>query len=479
MPDGVFGVKNKNINDIANYNNKKGNKRNVKIIKKIKDEFAQKKHYKFESFGDYWNLIHNKSLYKGMDNNNQHPNSSIDSKILTGKNYLNTPSNFILYGPPGTGKTYHTINKALEIIYAVNSDQLLEKCRNDSNIDVSKIVNDREVLKIAFNYYKSINVGQIQFVTFHQSYGYEEFVEGIKPETNDNDDVIYIKKSGVFKKMCERIIENSVEDENNFNNLYSSFIRHLKTKISSLDKNEIYSFKSKQSEVHLIEIDNNNDIMTIGQDAGEKVSMKKKRIEIIYKKYPSSNDLKSPRELRKLGPGFEWHTNYYAVYADLKRFEIDNYNKESILFDGFYCGSNTLSIKKNWTLLMEAYNNVNKFDYTNINNNRFVSFKFTKNLTSNELLVNIIENSHNDKQLYIKYKTTRRETVWFNGNVPFNGRSVYAPRNNGDGIRLQVKNINEFFINCPIGDNIIIYITIKIPNTNSNSKFKYLTLINV
>ena len=160
-------------------------------------------------------------------------------------------------------------------------------------------------------------------------------------------------------------------------------------------------------------------------------------------------------------------------------YSIDNYNKESILFDGFYCGSNTLSIKKNWTLLMEAYNNVNKFDYTNINNNRFVSFKFTKNLTSNELLVNIIENSHNDKQLYIKYKTTRRETVWFNGNVPFNGRSVYAPRNNGDGIRLQVKNINEFFINCPIGDNIIIYITIKIPNTNSNSKFKYLTLINV
>ena len=70
--------------------------------------------------------------------------------------------------------------------------------------------------------------------------------------------------------------------------------------------------------------------MTIGQDAGEKVSMKKKRIEIIYKKYPSSNDLKSPRELRKLGPGFEWHTNYYAVYADLKRFEIDNYNKDVV-----------------------------------------------------------------------------------------------------------------------------------------------------
>ena len=91
----------------------------------------------------------------------------------------------------------------------------------------------------------------------------------------------------------------------------------------------------------------------------------------------------------------------------------------------------------------------------------------------------MILNFHNDKELYIKYKTNKRETIWFNANIPFNGRSVYAPRNNGDGIRAQVKNINEFFINCPIGDNIIIYITIKIPNTNSNSKFKYLTLVNI
>ena len=74
-------------------------------------------------------------------------------------------------------------------------------------------------------------------------------------------------------------------------------------------------------------------------------------------------------------------------------YSTGNYNKESILFDGFYYGSNTLSIKKNWTSLMNAYNNFNKYDYTSISNDRFVSLKFTKNLTSTQLLINILENS--------------------------------------------------------------------------------------
>jgi 5-methylcytosine-specific restriction endonuclease McrBC GTP-binding regulatory subunit McrB len=79
------------------------------------------------------------------------------------------PLNQILYGPPGTGKTYNTINKAIEIIEnrVVNDDEK----RND--------------LKKSFEYYKE--QGQIEFVTFHQSYGYEEFVEGIKAQTITDD----------------------------------------------------------------------------------------------------------------------------------------------------------------------------------------------------------------------------------------------------------------------------------------------------
>ena len=115
-----------------------------------------------------------------------------------------------------------------------------------------------------------------------------------------------------------------------------------------------------------------------------------------------------------------------------------------------------------------------------INNDRFVTFEFIKNLVSKELIINFIENSIDDKELFIKYKTNSRETVWFNGNKAFNGRSVYAGnRNNNDGIRYAIKTANNFSVICPIGDNISIYIAVKIPSTNQNSKFKILTLDNI
>ncbi|HEB7536921.1 TPA: AAA family ATPase, partial [Campylobacter coli] len=100
------------------------------------------------------------------------------------------PLNQILYGPPGTGKTYHTIDKALEIL--------------GENLE------SRDEKKAKFDEY--VKNGQIVFTTFHQSYGYEEFVEGIKPnidsEEGNSKDIEYKIKPGIFKKVCERALEN-------------------------------------------------------------------------------------------------------------------------------------------------------------------------------------------------------------------------------------------------------------------------------
>ena len=89
---------------------------------------------------------------------------------------------------------------------------------NKTKISLKKEDNDRELLKQVFEYYKE--QGQIEFVTFHQSYGYEEFVEGIKAispddERNPTDDLIYKVEAGIFKKLCENAIEpnNSNFDE--------------------------------------------------------------------------------------------------------------------------------------------------------------------------------------------------------------------------------------------------------------------------
>lgn len=101
--------------------------------------------------------------------------------------------NQILYGSPGTGKTYNTINRAIEII---DSDFYQQNKYN------------REALKEKFEEYKK--AGQIEFITFHQSFSYEEFVEGIKAipagkDGNENgEDMIYDVVDGIFKKLSNK-----------------------------------------------------------------------------------------------------------------------------------------------------------------------------------------------------------------------------------------------------------------------------------
>lgn len=116
----------------------------------------------------------------------------INELTLAAQNELqHYPRNLILYGPPGTGKTYNSV------IYAVS---ICEKR------PVGKIKQEdySEILK---RYREYTEEGRIAFTTFHQSYGYEEFIEGIKPRLSDdnnenNKSLDYILEDGIFKKFC-------------------------------------------------------------------------------------------------------------------------------------------------------------------------------------------------------------------------------------------------------------------------------------
>lgn len=100
--------------------------------------------------------------------------------------------NEILYGPPGTGKTYNTVIYAVAII----ENKLLAEVKNESYSDVLE----------RYNAYRS--EGLIEFTTFHQSYGYEEFIEGIKPVMDNTDedrsDIQYSIEDGLFKAFCNK-----------------------------------------------------------------------------------------------------------------------------------------------------------------------------------------------------------------------------------------------------------------------------------
>ena len=114
------------------------------------------------------------------------------------KKDFNFPLNTILYGPPGTGKTYNSM------FYSVG---IVEKNKNIFNLKET----DEEISK-KFKRYKEKNL--IKFITFHKSYGYEDFIEGIRPDLdNANKDLKYILHSGIFKDICN---EAKNDKENNY-----------------------------------------------------------------------------------------------------------------------------------------------------------------------------------------------------------------------------------------------------------------------
>ncbi len=114
-----------------------------------------------------WDIIYNYAMGKKENENVE----NTDVKDVTG--LLDKNPNVILYGPPGTGKTY--------LANGVKAQ------------------------------YKS------EFVTFHQSYSYEDFIEGIKPKTHDENgkkEIYYEIEDGLFKRLCERAIKDAIEKSN-------------------------------------------------------------------------------------------------------------------------------------------------------------------------------------------------------------------------------------------------------------------------
>ena len=116
------------------------------------------------------------------------PGVEEDKETEDEKTTTNIPLNRIFYGPPGTGKTYHTTDAALEILD-------LDFYRNNQN--------DRKKLRERFTELKEAE--RIEFVTFHQSFGYEEFVEGIRPVMGgeQGQEIAYEVAGGVFKNICK------------------------------------------------------------------------------------------------------------------------------------------------------------------------------------------------------------------------------------------------------------------------------------
>ena len=201
--------------------------------------------------GGYWATI---KEVKKQDHINviwaDTPNNLIEDKIIQKMKF---PLNQILYGPPGTGKTYKTVLKSAQIVQP-------EK----------EVAEYDEALKI-FNE----NLGnRIEFITFHQSYSYEDFIQGLRPDVEIKGQLSFEKKDGVFTRIAvdalfeyykrskklkaESKVDKQKIDENEIYLDYVEYLKNIESKdfksstgsiisISAFTKNDNVEYKHQNS----------------------------------------------------------------------------------------------------------------------------------------------------------------------------------------------------------------------------------------
>ncbi len=189
---------------------------NCRKIKEYRDSKFKVRNYKiFELAGEYLDV----EKYVETDDAEEilpySPEMDDEPKVVRALNR-------ILYGPPGTGKTYNTVKHAVALV------------ENKENVDNEPYAD----VKARFDEY--CEHGRIKFTTFHQSFSYEDFVEGIRPVIVDKygkesssahaeTNVIYRVYDGVFKTFCDRAAKNpfvnyvAVIDEINRGNISKIF----------------------------------------------------------------------------------------------------------------------------------------------------------------------------------------------------------------------------------------------------------------
>lgn len=148
----------------------------------------------------YFNMVEDSDNTSNDPDNADVVEETSDTELPTlsprGKNKV-MPLNFILYGAPGTGKTYATAEYAMAII-------------ENRKVDLSQKTSD-ERSALMGKYKAAIKEGRITFTTFHQSYGYEDFIQGLRPDTK-NGGFNFVPVDGVFKRIADEAIKHGDKD---------------------------------------------------------------------------------------------------------------------------------------------------------------------------------------------------------------------------------------------------------------------------
>ena len=207
---------------------------------------------------------------------NTMPNNSLADQLT---DLLQHTHNLILHGAPGTGKTFL-------------AKQIAERIGCSPN--------------------------EIGFVQFHPSYDYTDFVEGLRPKSQNNGEIGFERKDGVFKEFCKRalpmnFLEKAYKEETEFDTRDYEEIRSFYTfTIKSIDKKK-----------------DNIDISVKGEKQDFSNSVK---ISYLYELLSNNNFINNPEEIKGKFPNIEKMSEifYFYLYKKLNRkflFIIDEINR--------------------------------------------------------------------------------------------------------------------------------------------------------
>lgn len=159
--------------------------------------------------------------------------------------------NIILYGPPGTGKTYNTIDRSVKIA----NFNAYTKGDHKANKEV---------------YDELVKAGRIVFTTFHQSLGYEDFIEGIKANTVKVE-VHYSVEPGIFKRLVDKINKEEPIEEN-----FDITYQKLRDEVFNNDS-LVLKIRNKPIE---FKIEEPGDNITFNEDSGKKVEVRRESLKM-------------------------------------------------------------------------------------------------------------------------------------------------------------------------------------------------------
>ncbi len=235
------------------------------------------------------------------------------------------PLNQIFYGPPGTGKTYTSIERAVEIILGPDST----RSHAHSKVEFDRLRRE----------------GRIGFVTFHQSFSYEEFVEGIRPALDESSaaGARYVCRDGVLKEMALRALgaglQRAQPNRATFDDLWNGLLTDIEGKpeffLNGLSDESRFrlSIVNDGIEGENILSKSNKNFFTCSRQSAR----------TVWDSSPHEPSVNSPRVKKYLGRD-TWHASFIAtVINELKRHQGTAASASSSSFDSTLAAKSFLS----------------------------------------------------------------------------------------------------------------------------------------